>query len=407
MASNFPEKQWTYFLAILLGIASLTVFLIETEIVHNPIILFVIALFILFPYRRKSKFVSRFMLLAVLLFSGWLLSDIGFALMPFGISFLLAYLLDPFVKFLQQKGIPRWSAAMIIVLLFVGAVTAVAVFVFPLIFNQLDSAIERVSTLMTSVSTYFSSDEFYEIIAQFGINEDTVRNAVEDEVIPRLEGMISSVLGSLSLLLQNLSGIATQLVNAILIPVLAFYFLKDFNRLKDFIKNILRQRNKKFLYNLRRINRIFRIYISWQATAALIVATVCSIAFTAFGVPYGLVLGIICGFLNPIPYLGVVASLFVSATTVVLVNPEGLLFYIIIVVVVISVMHFINAYFLEPNIAGKQVGLHPLLLIASLFVFGDIFGFVGLLIAVPCTATMMMFFNDWREQSLYQATEIE
>jgi predicted PurR-regulated permease PerM len=63
-------------------------------------------------------------------------------------------------------------------------------------------------------------------------------------------------------------------------------------------------------------------------------------------------------------------------------------------------MHFINAYLLEPNIAGKMIGLHPALLIASLFVFSGLFGFLGLLIAVPLTATLVMFFNDWLKSNV-------
>jgi predicted PurR-regulated permease PerM len=61
-------------------------------------------------------------------------------------------------------------------------------------------------------------------------------------------------------------------------------------------------------------------------------------------------------------------------------------------------MHFINTYLIEPNILGRRVGLHPLILFGSLFIFGAVFGFMGLLIAVPCTATMMLFYNDWRNK---------
>ncbi len=184
--------------------------------------------------------------------------------------------------------------------------------------------------------------------------------------------------------------------------MLSFYFLKDFDKLKNFIKSTLAIKNEKLLYDLRRINRIVRVYVGWQILAAFIVASVCSITFTLFGLPYSIVLGILCGFLNPIPYLGVLLSYVACSLILVFVSPDGLVGNIIVAVSVISAMHFINAYFLEPNIAGRQVGLHPLMLIASLFVFGGLFGFIGLFIAVPCTATLMMFFNDWKESSLRQ-----
>jgi predicted PurR-regulated permease PerM len=133
--------------------------------------------------------------------------------------------------------------------------------------------------------------------------------------------------------------------------------------------------------------------------AAFIVATSTSVAFTLFGIPYPIVLGILCGVFNPIPYLGIFVSMIICIFTVTLVNPVMFWEQGVFIVAVISVLHFINAYFLEPNIAGKQVGLHPIMLIASLFIFGSLFGVVGLLVAVPGAAILMMFFNDWREKT--------
>lgn len=400
------KNQGPILIAITVSVIALSAFLYQTGLVNSPLILFFLCIFLLYPYRRESRLAQRIMALTILLFIGWLLSDLGFALMPFIISFLLAYLLDPFVSFLARKNIPRWVASMMIILIFLGIVTLIAVFVFPSIFSQLKAASYEVSILVSSISSLINSREFYDFLSQLGIDEETARNAIEHDILPRLEGLMMSIFGDLDSLFTNVKAIANQLLNIVLIPVISFYFLKDFRKLKEFLKSILRQKNRKFLYNLRRINKIFKIYIGWQATAAIIVATVCSTFFSIFDIPYAIVLGIICGFLNPIPYLGVVGSFVICVIVILIVNPDNLLAQIITVLTVISVMHFINAYFLEPNIAGKQVGLHPLLLIASLFVFGGIFGFIGLLVAVPCTATMMMFFNDWREASLRSRTSI-
>ncbi len=85
----------------------------------------------------------------------------------------------------------------------------------------------------------------------------------------------------------------------------------------------------------------------------------------------------------------------IGILTILIVDAPNTFQLIMVVLIVINSMHFINAYLLEPNIAGRQVGLHPVILIASLFVFGGLFGFFGLLIAVPLTATLMMFYRDW------------
>jgi predicted PurR-regulated permease PerM len=208
------------------------------------------------------------------------------------------------------------------------------------------------------------------------------------------------VLGSLLKLFTNISALATSLFNIILVPILFFYFLKDYRKLVQLSKKILEKKNVKLLYDLRRISRIFKKYVSWQTTAAFIIASVCSTFFSIFKIPYPIILGILCGILNPIPYLGIFASMLISILTIVVVNQPDVISQVIVVVSVISGMHFINAYFLEPNIAGKLIGLHPALLIASLFVFGGMFGFFGLLIAVPLTATLVMFFDDWLKKNI-------
>ena len=401
MSSGLPKKQGPILIAIIISVVVLGAFLVQTKLVWSPIVLFFTGVFLLFPYRRESRLAQRIIFLTVILFIGWLLSDLGFALMPFFISFLMAYLLDPFVSYASSKGVPRWVASLLLVLLFIGIIAIIVVYVYPAIKSQLDNA-----NLFTSVSTYLNSQSFYNFLSNFGISQETASDYVNNVINPKLNGMMSSIMTDLDSLFDSATVLATQLFNIIIIPVLAFYFLKDFSKLKEFLKSVLRLRHKKLLYNLRRINKIFKIYLGWQATAAVIVATVCSTFFSIFGIPYPIVLGIICGILNPIPYIGVFASFFICIMVILIVNPDNIFAQILTVLVVISVMHFINAYFLEPNIAGKQVGLHPLLLIASLFVFGGMFGFLGMLIAVPCTATLMMFFNDWREASLRARTSM-
>jgi predicted PurR-regulated permease PerM len=396
MEENGTRRFFPLAAATVIGILAFGAFLVQTKIGANPLVLFLIALFLLVPFRKESVFIRRLIILITIAFIGWVFSFLGYAILPFVVAFMLAYLLDPLVTLLARKKLPRWLVSLFIVLAFVGAVTAVAVFVFPSVFAQLDSAIKTISGLVQSVSSYLESRRFYRLLAKFGISEANVRDVIQKEFIPSMEGFLSKVLKGLLTLLTSLSLVATQIINAILIPILFFYFLKDFKRFRNMIRTLLEQKNAKLVNDIQRIDRILRIYITWQITAAIIVGTVCSVFFSLFNIPYPIVLGVICGLLNPIPYLGSLASLGICIMTVILVNPENLLAQLITVALIINGMHFINAYLLEPNIAGKQVGLHPIVLIASLFVFGGFFGFLGLLIAVPTTATLMMFFNDWR-----------
>ncbi|MFH1052382.1 MAG: AI-2E family transporter [bacterium] len=400
MDNLITKKQVAFLFAIFISLLTLAGFLYITGIILQPLVLIIISLFVIVPFTKDSPFAKRLLVMISLLFVGWLLADLGFAVIPFLVAFLMAYLLDPFVVSLEKIRIPRWLSALIIDLTLVGGVTVISIFVFPLIYDQLDDAINRISLFITNLSKDLDSNAFYNFMSDLGLKKATTKAIVQNEIIPRIEPIISGILGSLLNLVTNISALATSIFNIILIPVLFFYFLKDYRKIVVLLKAILIKKNTKLLKDLRRISRILKKYVSWQITAAFIIASVCSTFFSIFKIPYPIVLGILCGILNPIPYLGIFASMIISIITIIIVNQPDMVSQILAVVAAISAMHFINAYFLEPNIAGKMIGLHPALLIASLFVFGGMFGFFGLLIAVPLTATLVMFFDDWLKKNI-------
>jgi predicted PurR-regulated permease PerM len=403
---NFRNKTF-FLIAIGLGLTAFIAFLITTQIAFNPVFLFIISLFLIIPFRNDSPTVRRIILLIVMLFIMWLLSSISNALIAFGISFLLAYLFDPIVNMLSRKGIPRWLSAMSIIVIFMGIVTVIAVFVFPSIFMQIGDITKKITNVVTTATSYLEGRKVTKLYDWIGISDQSVKTIIQTEFLPEVKQFIQKVMDTLLNLLKGMSFVASQLLNAILIPVFSFYFLKDFNKIKEQLKIILGKKDRKLLFDLRRINDIFRIYIGWQIIAASMVATVCSIVFTIAGISNGILLGILCGFLNPIPYIGLLLSWILSSLIIIVLGPDNMLYQILVIIITVNVLHFVNAYFVEPNILGKRIGLHPIILFASLFIFGAIFGFVGLLIAVPCTATLILFYNDWKNKIKEEEDQIE
>lgn len=405
MDKLFYRKQYSLLITIIISLAALVGFMITSGIVAYPLVLILISFFILYPYRKDSSLTSRLMILISLLMLGWLLWDLGMALLPFFISFIIAYLFDPLVNRLEKKKFPRWLSSLLITLILLAIAALIAIYVIPLIIAQSNNIIKRFSLIITDISQYIDSPEFYQSLRERGLPEHQIKEVVNKDVLPRIEDLFSIIFGSVTTAMDQIVSIATQLINAIIIPILTFYFLKDFRKMKNTIKNILEVRNREMLKNLRRINRIIRKYLGWQALAAMIVATVSSFVYWIFGVPYAIILGVMAGAINPIPYLSIIISCGVGIITVALTGHDHLLRHSIVILATINGLHFINAYFLEPNIAGKQVGLNPILLIISLFIFGGLFGLIGLLIAVPLTATLMMFFRDWLEKYVHKDDE--
>jgi predicted PurR-regulated permease PerM len=252
------------------------------------------------------------------------------------------------------------------------------------------------STLITRASNYLESRQFFRLLSSYGLNSPQTRDLIQREIVPRLEGSFNLILRTLLSFLSSLSDVATQVVNVILTPILMFYFVKDFDKLKVFIIKVLSGSNAKLLFDLYRINGIVKAYIGGQAIAALMVGTVSSLVFFAFGIPYSGVIGTVCGLLNPIPYIGMFTSMIIGLITVVVVGSgDAIVFSLVVIVVTILILHLIDNYVVQPRIVGQRVGLHPLVMIASLLTFGHFWGITGLLTAVPLMASLMMFFNDW------------
>lgn len=370
-------------------------FLYFTHLAMNPFMLFGAVVFLLYPLRRESPLIRRVLLLAVASFVVWLLREVAFLLVPFIVAFVLAYILDPTVTFFERRGIPRVWLALFVVVLGVGIVTLISVFVFPILYSQLDNLIRKMSSLVGDYSHYLESKQFFRQLSKLGVPSATLREIVTTEIAPRMKGIFETVFRALLEFLTDVSGIATQVVNVILIPILLFYFLKDFDKLKDFIRTVLEGRNSKLLNDLHRINFIVQAYVGGQVIAAFFVGISASLLFTLAGIPYPILLGLVCGLLNPIPYVGLLSSILVGVVVLSLTDTSSFLLDFGIIAAIVSGLHVVDTYLLQPRIVGKRVGLHPLVLIASLFVFGYFFGLLGLLSAVPITAVLMMFFNDW------------
>lgn len=384
---------------IILSIISFLGFLYLTNQIHNPFFIFLIGMAIAVPFRKESLFVRRLILLFVLFFVFWVFSIIGSSIAPFLISFAVAYILDPIVEMLNRKKIPRWLSSLILVLVLIAIVTIVFVLVGPKIFNQLNEISAKAASIFATVTGYLETQKITKLLDVIGIKNQQLKDLIKTEFLPELKYLITQIIDALKNLIFGLAIVSKQVVNAVLIPIFTFFFLKDFDKFKHFIIETLQKKNEKVLSDLKRINEIFRTYISWQVSAAIMVGTLCSLSFSVFGVEFSILLGILCGFLNPIPYLGLISSLAISVLTTILISSENVLHQVIVIIVTINAIHFLNAYIIEPNVLGKRIGLHPLILFLSLFIFGGLFGLLGLLFAVPTTAALMLFLKDWAEKN--------
>lgn len=382
----------------------LTAFFYFAPLFLSPLVLGAIVIFLLYPYRNTSVLIKRILVSTTILYITWIFFELNFSLVPFIVSFIGAYLLEPIVVRLEKKGLPRYVVATIVVLFIVGVVTFFSIYFFPILFQQLDSIVRQVRDWFT-VYSLKDQQQFFDFLSSLGIPEQNARDFVSLHVVPKLETVLQSFLYGVLNLFTSVSVIAGHLINIILVPVLLFYFIKDMPSFQNGFRNLALRIRPTSLPVLQNIHSIINSYISWQIIAAILVSITCSTVFSLMGVPYGIVLGVLCGLLNPIPTIGLIICIVLSILTVIIVNPPNVLSSILTIIITINAIHFINSYFIEPKVLGEKVGLNPIVLFGSLFVFGHFFGIIGLIVAIPTTAIILLFFSEWMKMKDVIETE--
>lgn len=352
------------------------------------------------PFERHFVF----WIAALLVFVGllWLLSPI---LLPFVIGIALAYLLDPLATRLTKRGMSRVVAALLILAGFVLAVIGTMLLVAPVLAKQFSGFVSQfigsVPNYVQHIQSWIDDPSHPWLKRIVGDSFAQTDKSVSNLVVPAIEslnGLVGSLLASSRALISVFSVL-------IIGPVVAFYLLCDWDRVLNSLDRLIPLPQRQTVRGLaREVDVSISAYVHGQSIVCLILGCYYAIALTAVGSRYGLLIGVVSGIISFIPYVGSFTALVMSFG----VAMEQ--FYpqwsrILLVVAVILIGQFAEGYIIAPNLVGKRVGLHPVWLIFALFAFGYLFGFVGLLLAVPLAAAAAVLcrfaLQHYRTSTLY------
>jgi predicted PurR-regulated permease PerM len=239
------------------------------------------------------------------------------------------------------------------------------------------------------------SGRLFAALQEYGIPVERMEEAFREQLTPRIETILTSLFEGVFGVVSSISSVALQVINAVIIPFLAFYLLKDFPAISErFYRFFPAGHRERMRAIMGTIDGIMGRYFRGAIVVAIIQGTISATVLWMLGVQYALMLGVMTAILNFIPYLGLVASL-VVASLVALFSGEPVVTKVIGVAVLYLSQKLLEATVLGPKIIGAQVGLHPVVLILCLLVFGYFLGFVGLLIAVPMTALILALYDEW------------
>jgi predicted PurR-regulated permease PerM len=306
----------------------------------------------------------------------WLLGD---TLLPFLLGAAMAYFLDPVADRLERLGLSRALATAIIAIGVVLVLVAAIVLVIPLLVEQLRDLIEALPNSFERVRALieqrFPAGGEEDRQLQRGLT------TMQDHLAEVGPEVLNSVLASGMALVDFV-------ILLVVAPVVAFYLLLDWDRMVAKIDGWLPREHADTIRGLARdIDRVLSGFVRGQLTVCLILGVFYAVALTLIGLPFGFLIGMVAGLLSFIPYVGAIVG-GVLSIGVALASFWGNWIWIIATWAVFQFGQFVEGNILSPNLIGKSVGLHPVLLIFALAVFGKLFGFAGLLVAVPVAAAL-------------------
>lgn len=325
----------------------------------------------------------RFWLVALALFVAflWLFSGV---LLPFVSGIALAYLLDPVADRLESWGIPRGVAALFVVLgLFVSLLLAL-ILVVPLLVDQFHGLAQQLPALagkMQQIAAPYAEGPLKEWI---GADAKTLEASLAS-ALSQSTGMAMRVLQSVWNGGQAVLSIVSVLVIS---PVVAAYMLIDWDRMISRIDTWVPPRHRETVRMLAgRMNTAVSGFVRGQVSVCVVMGLYYGTGLALVGLNFGLLIGLMAGLLGIIPYVGFGTGLVVGLV-VALVQYWPDWHGIAYVLAVFAVGQGLEGWILTPNWVGRSVGLHPVWLLFSLFAFGSLFGFVGMLVAVPAAASI-------------------
>jgi predicted PurR-regulated permease PerM len=331
------------------------------------------------PFERHALFwIAAAVLLAVILH---VLSPV---LLPFAAGLTIAYFLNPIVDGLTAAGLPRGLATALLTLLLLLLIVAVAVFVAPVVAEQAQQLAAALPSEMTSLK------KLLEEIARerLGPNYPEAQAAF-NRTVAGMSDSLPALAASIAQSLWSGGSAAFGFLSLLLVtPLVAFYALLDWPKIIAKIDSWLPRQNAETIRMLaREIDGRVSAFIRGQGIVCLALASFYALALSALGLKYGLLVGLLTGLMSFIPFAGWALGL-IAGTTLALIQFWPDMTHILLVPAVFCAGQVLDAALLSPKVIGTKIGLHPVWLIFALLVFSYLFGFLGLLVAVPVAAAI-------------------
>ncbi|WP_210527247.1 AI-2E family transporter [Rubellimicrobium arenae] len=330
-----------------------------------------------------------------------LLWFLGNVLLPFILGAIVAYLLDPLADRLERAGMKRVWAVVLITLSALLAIVVASLIIVPTLVNQATALIQITPQLVTQAGNWLT-ERFPTLVEA----DSPLRQQIS-EVGAGIQQRAGQLLNTL---LSSAVGVINGLLIVIVVPVVTFYLLLDWDAMVARIDDLLPREHVSTIRALaRECDDRLAAFIRGQGLVCLILGTYYAVALAMVGLNFGLVVGAIAGALTFIPYVGaLVGGLLASGLA--LYQFWGNWVWVLAVWAIFQSGQFVEGNFLTPKLVGERVGVHPVWLLFALSAFGALFGFLGVVVAVPVAAVLGVLVRfaiaKYKESRLYRGARI-
>jgi predicted PurR-regulated permease PerM len=348
--------------------------------------------------------VAAFALLILFL---WMFSNV---LLPFAAAFCLGYLLDPIADRLERLGLNRLGATLIILAAFVLVLALIIILLVPILGHQLYGLIQslpafakRLQEVLAQQSEYFTQGYGGVLLEKLGLSlpSGSDRSATSD-LVSQAAAWAGTFLNSVW---SRTTALVSLLSLIVVTPVVAFYMVLEWDKMIATVDSLVPPRHREVVRGLaREIDAAMAGFLRGQSLVCLFLGLWYGLGLSIIGLNFGLLIGITGGVLSFIPYVGSLSVLVISCIVAIV---QGWPNWHLLAgaVIVFLAGQFLEGNILSPKLVGESVGLHPVWLIFALLAFGSLFGFTGLIVAVPvaaATGVILRFaVSRYRQSALY------
>jgi predicted PurR-regulated permease PerM len=312
-------------------------------------------------------------------------------LLPFAVSFLAAYILNPVVNFFNRFLKKRIFSVILTLIILCGILFGIYELIFPSMFEEINSL--YVSLKDKALSEYIPSF-VAEYIKNFAA-ETNLKNLLESGDFPRF---LNSILPKISNFFSETFNFLSSIFGLSIIILYTIFIMKDYDELSRGFINLIPPKHEENLKTfIRRFQKQMNNYFRGQILVVMCVMFLYSAGFKIIGLPLGITLGVLIGILNLVPYLQIAGFLPALLLTVIksVETDSPLWIAVLMTAAVFVTVQIVQDMILTPYFMGKHTGLNPAMILLSLSVWGKLLGFLGLIVAIPFTCLVITYYGEY------------